>query len=449
MKQTRVVVVGAGSAGCVLAARLSEDPAVVVTLLEAGPDPWPDPAADEVRGSSFVRAMALPEHYWPLLEASRVAGDTPRLYRRGRGVGGSSAINAMVALPGEPADYDAWERQHGCAGWGWADVAPWFSRTLLSLHTASADEWGPVARAAARVWPQCSDGVALTRTAAGRRVSVADCYLDPVRSRPNLVVRGDALVERVLLTGRRAVGVRLVDGGEIDADLVIISAGAVHSPAMLLRSAVDVAGVGENLHDHPSVAVALDLCEPADTWSLSIATVVQLSREPGDHDLQVVPMEYVDASLPQLGVLMGAVMRVHSRGSVCLASDDPTVDPLVNFNMLSDERDVTGMHAVADALEAAAGSAAMRLVGSPVPFDRTDAGLRAAAGDYVHAAGTCSMGTVVDSMCRVQRYENLMVCDASVMPSLPRANTHLPTVMIAERIASITRARLSELAGDS
>jgi choline dehydrogenase-like flavoprotein len=355
----------------------------------------------------------------------------------------------MVALPGEPADYDAWERRHGCAGWGWADVAPWFGRTLLSMHAASPAEWGPVGRAAARVWPQCSDGVALTRTTAGRRVSVADCYLAPARGRPNLVVRGDALVERVLLTGRRAVGVRLVDGAEIDADLVIVSAGAIHSPAVLLRSGVDVAGVGENLHDHPSVAVALDLREPVDTWSLPIATVVQLSREPGDHDLQVVPMEYVDSSLPQIGVLMGAVMHVHSRGSVRLASDDPTLDPIVNFNMLSDERDVTGMHAVADALEAAVETQAMRSVGSPMPFDRTDAGLRAAAGDYVHAAGTCSMGAVVDSMCRVQHHENLMVCDASVMPSLPRANTHLPTVMIAERIASATLARVRELAGDS
>jgi choline dehydrogenase/5-(hydroxymethyl)furfural/furfural oxidase len=450
-----VVVVGAGSAGCVLAARLSERPDVHVTLLEAGPDHRSGDTPPEIAGPSFRAAVELPGRSWPDLLATRARTQAPRPYARGRGVGGSSAINAMVALTGRPEDYDEWEARHGCEGWGWRDLGPCFARSRLVLHRAERHEWGAVNRALAEAIPEAAAGVLLTRSAAGRRVSVNDAYLEPARARPNLEVRGSALVDRILWAGRRAVGVRLADGTEIAADTVVVAAGAIHSPALLLRSGVDTPGVGENLHDHPSFPITLARREPADTASLPIATLATVSSgvavtvdgavRDGVDDLQLLPMEHVDASTPGLALLMAAVMRTVSRGSVALVSHDPLVDPAVSFDLLSDERDRAPLEAAIDAAERVLGHPAMRAVAEPLPYDRSAEGVSAALGDYVHAAGTCAMGTVVDPRCRVRGYERLLVCDASVMPEAPRANTHWPVVAMAERLAELLLGPASEL----
>lgn len=154
-------------------------------------------------------------------------------------------------------------------------------------------------------------------------------------------------------------------------------------------------------------------------------------------------MDVLDPSMPSLGLLMGAAMRVHSRGSVTLASLDPILDPIVDFEMLSDERDLVALRAAAMLAERVALSEAMSSVATPEPYDTSDASLRSSVGDYVHAVGTCRMGAaddphaVVDPHCRLIGHEGLLVCDASVMPMVPRANTHLPTVMIAERVAAM------------
>ncbi len=442
----RIIVVVAGSAGAVVAARLSEQPDFHVTLLEAGPDHRSAETPPEIAGSSFVAAMALPDRHWPGLQAVRSPGQAPRAYVRGRGVGGSSAINAMVAMPGHRSDYDGWERDHGCDGWGWDDVAPWFERTSLVLHRAPRSEWGRVNVALAGAEPAAIGGVDLTRSAAGARVSVNDAYLEPARGRANLVVRGDALVDRVLLDGRVARGVRLASGEELEADLVIVSAGAIHSPAILLRSRVDAAGIGANLHDHPSFPIAITLGEsPTPTpAALPIATVARLSSPFETDDVQLVPIDGIDRSAPRLGLLMAALMRSKSRGSVRLAGDDPTVDPIVEFGMFTDERDWRPMSAAIDAAERVLEHRSFALLGAVSDYDRSHDGVRAALGDYVHAAGTCAMGTVVDPACRVIGYDGLMVCDASVMPEAPRANLHLPTVMVAERVAAFTVDRLRD-----
>lgn len=269
-----------------------------------------------------------------------------------------------------------------------------------------------------------------------------DAYLEPARERPNLAVHGDVLVERVLLDGRRAVGVR-AGGHDVPADLVVVSAGAIHSPALLLRSGIDTPGIGEQLCDHPSFPITIVRHEPADPESLPIATVARLAGDEGPDDLQVLPLDHVDPGHPEVAVVMAAAMRVHSRGVVRLAGPDPNIDPIVEFDMLSDQRDLRAVERAIDAVERLLDDARFSSFGTVLPYDRSEDGIRAAIGDYVHAVGTCAMGTVVDTSGRVVGYDGLMVCDASVMPSLPRANTHLPTVMVAERLAAITLERLS------
>ena len=434
------VIVGAGSAGCVVASRLSEDPDRSVVLLEAGPAD--DPASSAALGGrDFFAAVDLPGRTFPSVAAARTPGGPSLPYVRGRGLGGSSAVNAMVALRGDPEIY---------ASWGWDDVDEAWARVMIPTALPSAVEFGPLDRA---LLAAASDAAAVPLTRRdGRRVSAADAYLVPALGRDNIEVRTDASVARVVIDGLRACGVELVGGEVIEADHVVLAAGAIHSPALLLRSGIDTPGIGDNLQDHPSVAFTLRLDEPDLGSSGALATGSILQRD----GLQVLPLNHLGsaADVAGYGALMAAVMRpVGAAGTVRLASDDPTVDPLVEFNLLSDPEDldqmVSGTNLVLDLLR----REPFREVAREVYVDdhgtswtalsdpeRLVAWVRSAAGGYVHATGTCAMGTVVDRDGVVLGYPGLRVCDASVFPSIPDANTHLPTTMLAERLVARWRS---------
>jgi choline dehydrogenase-like flavoprotein len=492
------VVIGAGSAGAVLAARLSERPDVSVLLIEAGPDHTSANAPDSIRGANFFAAVNTPGRLWPHLVATRAAGQSSSVYARGRGVGGSSSVNAMGAIRGLPDDYDRWVDEFGCAGWGWAEMleafvaveddidyggdglhgrggpiplsrlpiegrAPFDASMITAMtdlgYAACDDYHAPGATGISR-WALTLRG--------GRRVSTNEAYLEPARSRPNLSVRGDVLVDRILLDGNRAVGVRTAVGEEIAAREVIVSAGAIHSPAILLRSGIgidDGLAVGANLKDHAATAgFEVALTPEARMASSNAPVMTSVARctsgmaGAGLNDMQILWFNGTGPSEEgcRQARVLGAIMRVFSTGVVRLQSQDPHDDPVVEFGMLSDERDLVRLRdctrRIIDALRHPAItkiSGEIMALNTPIDDlhdDRTiDDWLRATVTDYVHAVGTCRMGqpsdpaAVVDTDCKVIGYEGLRVCDASVMPDLPKANTHLTTVAIAERL--ITKMR--------
>lgn len=494
------IVVGAGTAGSVLAARLSEDSGTRVLLLEAG-DAYP------------LELMAVPGAWPGLMGSSADWADvsTEQAFTgaemplpRGRALGGSSSINGLNFIRGHRSSYDRWPVL-GAPGWGFDDLLPYFRRSesVPGHDPALRGQTGPLTIGSpARLNPliaACIDaaveaghpraadigggletgfGPLGNTVAGGRRVSAADAYLRPVLGhRPNLDVITGAVVTRVRIDGERCTGVEYTCGGltrTADCEReVVLSAGAIGTPQLLMLSGVgpwdhlrdvgvepvlDLPGVGANLQDHPMSTITYSTrqpipADPADPPGQAAGLVrSDLATDGPDLQILFVSLPYRAPSLPgpDSGYTISfSAMAPYSRGSVRLAAADAKVPPRVDPNYLGDERDVATMTAglrVAREIGETAALAPWRdAEAQPGPDIRSAATvrdyLRRSLLAYFHYSGTCRIGedetAVVDPWLRVRGISGLRVADASVMPSIVSANTNATVYAIAERAAQL------------
>ena len=478
-----IAVVGGGAAGCVLAARLSEQPDRTVALIEAGPD-YPDPDALPEDLRSGWRSAG--SHDWGLTDEA-----TGAVVARAKVVGGCSATNGTIALRGASADFDGWAAL-GNPGWSFAQVLPDFRRIETDLDFS--DDWhgqhGPVpirrygpkeltaVNAAAYQalveagFAEVPDhnrpgaigvGPAPVNTVGGVRMSAAATYLRQARGRLNLSILADAAADRVLLERGTAAGVRLADGRIVRAGKVVLAAGTYGSPAILLRTGIgpahdlavlglpcrsDLPGVGANLQEHPGISVIWPLARELPDGPRFQVVATQAAPGPAAGDGPW--LQHVPAATNTLFWVSATVMNPRSRGRVRLATLDPLARPRITLNLLAEVEDLAAMlEGVRSARYVGARGPLKELVGGPEqwlgaamqdPAELAEA-VRRATWTYHHACGTCAMGpdpqggSVVDARGRVYGVDNLWVADASIMPVIPRANTHLPTLMIAEHLA--------------
>jgi choline dehydrogenase len=507
------VIVGAGSAGCVMAARLSEDPATSVLLLEAGP---PDTNQNIHVPLGYLQ-LAGTEVDWGYTSAPEPGCGGRRVsLPRGKVLGGSSSVNAMVYIRGNRCDYDEWN----APGWGWDDLFPYFLKAEDNERGAS--EWhavgGPLSVSDQRSGNVISaafveagveaglarnedfngpgqDGVGMYQVTqrGGMRASAAVAYLHPAIERPNLTVMPYMHVNRVLFDGQRAVGVeasRLGEAQELRAEReVILCGGTYNSPQLLMLSGIgpaehlttrevevllDQPAVGENLSNHaatygvwttPEPESLLLALEPAATEEFEASQTgpfasnlaesggfarVEAGAEAPDVQIHVAPIHIVEEGMgdPQAhGVWVSpCLLTPRSRGSVRIASADPTAKPVVRNGFYAEEADLERMlDAVRLTAEVCAQPSFRPYAAEPftVPADDSEDALRAHVArttfPIYHPVGTCAIGSVVDSELRVEGVDALRVVDASVMPTVPRGNTNAPTIAIAERAADLIR----------
>ena len=506
------VIVGAGTAGCVLAARLSEDPDVSVLLLEAG---GPD-TAPELHVPAMFPIVFKSSLDWDLLGEPEPGLGGRRLYLpRGRVIGGSGSINALIYLRGHRADFDGWA-EDGCTGWSYDEVLPYFKRS--EDNERGEDEFhgvgGPLSVSDSRSLSRFTDLMLEAAVQAGYehiddlnvdrpegvsrfqltqrnglRCSTADAFLHPAESRPNLEVRSGVFVERLVFEGDRAVGVELVRNGvreTVRAEReVVVSGGAYHSPVLLMLSGIGLAEelepfgipvrqelpVGRNLQDHCMVNVNYLTDEPGLFGIFTPENFALLESEgrgpltsnypeaggffrtraeleAPDVEFHFAAAPFFDEGLtppPDNGYAFGPVIvKPTSRGKVMLRTPMADSKPRVLCNFLTTEEDrASALAGVRIALEIARQPALKAIEREPLSAPASDSDedildwVRRASQTVYHPTSTCAMGSVVDPELRVYGVEGLRVVDASVMPTITRANTNAATIMIAEKGADL------------